>query len=412
MTNPPFDFSTFYNDGLPAPAALTDGSFPKFNFVGGHNAPDQVPVEALLAAANKVIKREGKNLATYSPHGGPQGYLPLREFLTQKLKATAGMDCDASEILLTSGSLQGIDLVNAALLSPGDTVIIEEANYGGCLSRFNQARVNTIGIPLDKDGMRIDKLEAALKGCAQKGIRPKYIYTIPTVQNPTGSIMTRARREQLIDLATEHSVPIFEDECYADLIWDGQRPPAIYALDQTRRTIHIGSFSKSVAPALRVGYLVAPPAVMSQLLALKTDAGSGALEQMVLAEFCRDHFHDHVIALNTALKRRLDALTAALSEHFGTAAEFDVPPGGIFLWVKLPKEVDTSKLAQAALADGVAINPGAEWSIAGEDAKRYMRLCFANPDENTLRAGVAALAEICHRAFGVPERSANRDRSK
>jgi 2-aminoadipate transaminase len=174
--------------------------------------------------------------------------------------------------------------------------------------------------------------------------------------------------------------------------------------------IHIGSFSKSVAPALRVGYIVAGWDVLSRMLALKTDAGSGALEQMVLGEYCTRHFHDHIPLLRRALRAKLEVLMEALSEHFGTAAEFDDPKGGIFLWVKLPDMVDTRKLAQAALAAGVAINPGPEWSADAAYGRSRLRLCFAHPSPATLRQGIALLADVCRREFGVPTRSANVER--
>ena len=154
-------------------------------------------------------------------------------------------------------------------------------------------------------------------------------------------------------------MPIFEDDCYADLIWSGERPPAIYAMSQHGGVIHIGSFSKSIAPALRVGFIVAPWEMMSRMLALKTDAGSGALEQMVLAEYCAPHFATHVPKLTRGLRAKLDTLMEALNEQFGTAAEFEEPKGGIFLWVKLPDNVDTLKLYQAALAAGVVHQSGA-----------------------------------------------------
>jgi 2-aminoadipate transaminase len=241
----------------------------------------------------------------------------------------------------------------------------------------------------------------------RRGIRPKYIYTIPTVQNPTGTIMPEERRAEVLRLSRAHGVPIFEDECYSDLIWDGRRPPALYALSNGVGVIHIGSFSKSISPALRVGYMVASWDVLARVLALKTDAGSGALEQMVLAEFCTAHFADHVRKLNRGLHAKLETLAAALAEQFGTTAEFEQPRGGIFLWLKLPDNVDTQRLAQIALAEGLAINPGGEWSTNKQRGKTRLRLCFANPDKETIRRGVAALAQICQREFGVPTRIAN-----
>ena len=401
-----FDFAPLLPAGLPAPAAKWTG-LAKYSFVGGNNDPDQVPVEGLTEAVNAVLKREGKTLATYGLANGPQGYLPLRQFLTAKLQSDAGINCSTDDILIVSGSLQALDLVNATLLARGDTVIIERDTYQGSLDRLTRLGVNVVGIPLDQEGMRMDVLAEALADLKRRGITPKYIYTIPTVQNPTGTIMPLARRAELLQLAVQYGVPIFEDDCYADLIWDGKRPPAIHAMSTNSNVIHIGSFSKSIAPALRVGYIVAPWAVLSRMLALKTDAGSGALEQMVLAEYCAPHFNSHVPKLTRGLRAKLDTLMEALNEQFGTSAEFDDPKGGIFLWVKLPDHVDTLKLYQAALAAGVAINPGPEWSTDKAYAGSRLRLCFASPSHEQIREGVAILAEVCHREFGVPARSAN-----
>jgi len=334
----------------------------------------------------------------------------LREFLAQKLKRTAGIACAADEILLTSGSLQALDLVNGILLARGDTVIVEEATYQGALTRLNRLGVHTVGIALDGEGMRMDALAAAFADLKRRGVRPKYIYTIPTVQNPTGTILSEARRRDVLRLAGEHGVPIFEDDCYADLIWDGKRPPALYAMSKHGGVIHIGSFSKSIAPALRVGYIVADWELLARMLAIKTDAGSGALEQMVLGEFCPKHFDAHVPALTRGFRAKLETLMDALNEQFGTAAEFEDSKGGIFLWVKLPDEVDTSKLYQPALAAGVAINPGPEWSTDKAYGRSRTRLCFANPSHDDIRAGVATLAEVCRREFGVPNRIANVER--
>jgi 2-aminoadipate transaminase len=403
-----FDFKQAVTTGLPAPSQPWSG-FPEFNFVGGHNDADSLPIDRIADACDRVLRREGKTLATYSLESGPQGYLPLREYLVGKLQKYAGINCHANDILLTSGSLQAIDLINEALLGPGDCVIVEESNYGGVLSRLRRLNVDMVAIPVDAHGMQTDALASTLQALQQEGKKPAYLYTIPTVHNPTGTILTSERRQQLLDLATEYEVPVFEDECYADLVWSGQRPTALYGMDQTSRVVHVGTFSKTIAPALRVGYIVAPWSLLGQLLALKTDAGSGALEQMLLAEYCSEHFDTHLSTLNVNLKAKLDTLTDAIDREFGTSAEYSVPPGGIFLWVKLPDAVDTNRLAEAALAEGVAINPGAEWSLQS-DSTQHLRLCFANPDADTIRAGVAKLAAICHREFGVPLTGSNQAR--
>jgi len=406
MTSASFDFAPLLAPGTPAPAVKWNG-FPKYNFIGGHNDAKQLPVDNLIAAAIAVLKREGATLATYGLNSGPQGYRPLRDFLVGKLKSHAGISCTADEILITSGSMQGLDLVNSLLLAKGDTVIVEQESYGGALTKLTRLGVNTIGIPLDEEGLRLDLLKEKLEELKKKGVQAKYIYTIPTVQNPTGAIMGEKRRTELLKLAAAYGVMIFEDECYSDLIWSGERPKSLYALANGEGVIHIGSFSKSIAPALRVGYIVAKWEIIGRMLGLKQDAGSGALEQMVLAEFCTQHFAAHVPKLTAGLKVKLDALREALAEQFGTAAEFGDPPGGIYLWIKLPEHVDTQKLALAAIAAGVSLNPGPEWSTNKSYAKNRLRLCFANPEPETIRRGVAVLAEVCRKEFGVPLRIAN-----
>ena len=282
-----FDYAGLLRPGLP-PAAAKWAGFPKYNFVGGHNDADSVPVEDLIAAATSVLRREGRTLATYGLESGAQGYRPLREFIAGKLADGAGIACSPDEILITSGSLQGLDLVNQVLLSPGDTVIVEQMTYGGAITRLQRLGVNIVGVAVDRDGLSSAGLEAALEDLKQRGITPKYIYTIPTVQNPTATVMSEARRAELLGLSQAYGVPIFEDECYADLVWDGKRPRALRGMAGNDRVIHIGSFSKTIAPALRLGYLVAGWPLMSRILGVKSDAGSGALEQMVLAEYCRD----------------------------------------------------------------------------------------------------------------------------
>jgi 2-aminoadipate transaminase len=406
-----FDFAPLLPAGLPQAAARWTGHA-RYSFVGGNIDPEQVPVDGLIDAINAVMRREGKTLATYGLASGPQGHRGLREFLTAKLRRDAGIACSPDDILLVSGSLQALDLVNQTLLARGDTVIVEQETYQGALSRLTRLGVTALGIPLDDQGMRMDALASALADLKTRGIRPKYIYTIPTVQNPTGTIMPQPRRAELLRLSAEYGVPIFEDDCYADLIWDGKRPPAIHAMATNGGVIHIGSFSKSIAPALRVGYIVAPWEMLSRILALKTDAGSGALEQMVLAEYCAPHFATHVPRLTRGLRAKLDALMEALNEQFGTSAEFEEAKGGIFLWVKLPDIVDTLKLYQPALSAGVAVNPGPEWSTDKAYSKSRLRLCFASPSVEQIREGVAVLADVCRREFGVPARIANVEKQR
>jgi 2-aminoadipate transaminase len=264
---------------------------------------------------------------------------------------------------------------------------------------------------LDADGFVIDALAQQLAALKAKGITPKFIYTIPTVQNPTASILPLDRRHALIRLAREYNVAIFEDECYADLLWDGiEAPPALYALDPGC-VLHIGSFSKCLAPALRLGYLIAPWEQMRQLLPLKGDSGTGALDQMVVAEYFSKAFDTHMDHLNGVLHEKLRVMTDAVEREFGAAAECWAPKGGIFLWIKLPDSVDVRKLIKPAADAGLVFNAGPDWAVSADNSFNSLRLCFAMPDHQTIRNGVAELARVCYEQTGIPVRSANVQRT-
>ena len=404
------DYDALLAPDLPPPAPRWNG-FAPYNFIGGNVDAASMPVEDMITATAAALRREGTTLATYGMESGPLGYRPLREFVASKLRKRSGLAVSPDNVLITSGSNQGLDLVNEIFLRPGDTVLVEQFSYGSALARLRKLGATPVGIPLDGNGMRMDRLAEKLAGLASEGVKPKFIYVIPTIQNPGGSIMPGARRAELLELSAEYGVPIFEDECYADLLWAGERPPAIAAMDEGNRVIHCGSFSKTIAPALRVGYIVAEPALIARMVACKTDGGTGALEQIMLAEYCRTRFDAHVDRVTVLLKEKLDAMTGALEEHFGTAAEFVPPEGGIFLWISLPDAVDAMKLSAASAASGIAINPGPEWSADAEPARSRIRLCFGNPTVGEIRDGVKMLAEICHREFGIPLRSGNIERA-
>jgi len=368
---------------------------PRFSFVGGHNDSASVPFAGLAESAVSALRREGGGLAHYNLGGSPLGLLRLREFVASSLAARAGLNCDPDQILIVSGSLQALDLVNNAMLSPGDTIVIEEATYGGMLTRLNKLGVNYVGVGLDEHGIKPDHLDVVLGDLAAKGTPAKYVYTIPTVQNPTGTVMPRERRLEILDIVRNHDVPIFEDDCYADLTWGCERPPSIQALDgDGGQVIYCGSFSKTIAPSLRVGYIVGAAPVIRQILALKSDAGTGAIEQLTLAEYAPTHFDEHVDQLMAALQVKCAAMMSALRDEFGDTIEVTEPQGGIYVWVTFPEGVDTTALVAPAAAAGIEFNAGEGWSVDPAYGRRRMRLCFGHVDVETIAEGVAALAEI------------------
>ena len=395
-----FDMTAAFRSDLPASAEGWSPP-PRFSFVGGHNDGDSIPFAGLAEAAVTALSRDGRQLATYNLGGSPLGLLSLREQIAGSLAARAGLDCDPDQILITSGSLQALDLVNRAFLGEGDLVLVEQATYGGMLTRLQALGVDYVGVRLDEGGIDVDHLAETLDRLAADGRPPKYLYTIPTVQNPTGSVMPEERRRRLLDVARRHALPIFEDDCYAELTWTGDRPPSIQALDgEGGQVIYCGSFSKTIGPALRVGYLVASRPVIQQLSALKTDAGTGAVEQLTLAEFAPSHFDGHVEQLTGALRAKCTTMLDALRREFGDSITVREPEGGIFVWVTFNGDVDTTALVPAATEAGIEFNPGAGWSADPEDGRRRLRLCFGHVDTDTINEGVAALAAVVRAANG------------
>ncbi len=383
--------------GLPEGQQRWSGDLP-FNFVGGHNDPASVPFAGLAEAAGVALARHGTDLARYNLGGSPQGHLRLREFVADALGSRAQMATDPAEVLITSGSLQALELVCGALVAPGDIVVVEEATYSGTLSRLAASGAEVHGVALDAGGVCIDHLEEVLSSLTARRRRPKLIYTIPTVQNPTGTVMGVERRLQLLEIARRYGVAVFEDDCYADLTFDGSRPPTIRSLDRGNgQVVYCGSFSKTLAPALRLGYIVADWPLLSRILALKTDAGSGALEQITVAEYAAAHFDRHVEQLRGVLARKCEALCGALREHMREFVTFDPPKGGIFVWTALPDTFDTAELVAPAAAVGVEFNPGAAWCVDPRYGARHMRLCFGHLTEEAINEGIAALADVVSR---------------
>ena len=351
----------------------------------------------------KLIELTNKAMLSGANQYAPMPGLPiLRENLAAKVEKLYHLKVNADdEVTITSGATEALFCAITAVVESGDEVIVFEPAYDSyhpvielCGGKIVPVELSAPNYQIPWDEVR-DKTNDKTK-----------LIIINTPQNPTGTIMSVNKRKALIELSKKFEIPIFEDDCYADLIFDKERPPAIKSYDNEGYVIYCGSFSKSIAPALRVGYLVADWNVLSRILPYKTDAGSGSLEQMALAEFCKNNFDSHTKILRKELKKKSDAICNALDKYFGSAADYTKPDGGIFVWVDLPNNVDTARLYELALKDGVAINPGNEWSI-NSSGEHKIRLCFGNPSIEEIDEGIKLLAEICQKEFGIPLQIAN-----
>jgi 2-aminoadipate transaminase len=405
MTTSSLDYTSLLAKDAPGPSGRP-GEDPPYNFTYGHGSPDLLPIEGFVESAARALRSDGRSLAVYNANGGSLGYLPLRQFLVDKLARHRGINVSPDEVLITSGSQQGIIAIMDAFLDPGDTVVTEIFSYAGTIGNLRRHGVNIVGVPLDEKGMRMDLLESTLADLQEKGVKPKFIYTIPTLHNPTGTVMSMDRRREMLRLSRQYQVPIFEDECYADLVFEKEYEHAIRSLDDSNFVLHVGSFSKSLAPGVRLGYVVAPWEVMSHVLPFKMDIGTSTMGQMIVADFFQNNFDAHMEHLRTGLQRKRDTLIAALKEHFGPSVQPNEPRGGMFLWVRFPDGVDTRKALEAAREEGVAYNPGPDWAVYDSDddlnGHNYVRLCYALPTEEETWQGIERMAKAFQRAVGFP----------
>lgn len=365
------------------------------DFGSGRADPDTFPIEALQAAAVRAIGREGRLLTDYP---GGFGHAGLRRAMARRESEREGVEVDPDRLILTNGSMQAVTLTAQTLQrAPGDPVIVEEFSYPGTLSAYRNLGLDMHGVPLDAGGIRLDALEAKLGELALAGRQARFIYVISTYQNPTGFVMPRARRQALIALATRYQVPVIEDNCYADVHYEGPVAPALYALDDGPDLIYLCSLSKILGPGLRLGYVLARPPWLERIVARRNDAGSNTLAAAIAAEFYADGIWQHARHTNDALRIKRDCLLDALSATLDDVCVWSRPPGGLFVWVRLPDDVDRTRLRAMAQEAGVNYLPGASFHYRGEDVP-YLRLAFGHLTVAQIEDGVARLARVVRQA--------------
>ncbi len=367
----------------------------RFDFGSGRADPDTFPTAALKAAADRAIDANARALADYP---GALGHSGLRQAMARRESEREGVAVNPDHVVLTNGSMQAVTLTAQTLQqAPGDTVILEEFSYPGTLSAYRNLRLTLEGIPLSAEGMRLDALEARLEALAAAGRQAKFIYAISTYQNPTGFVMPKANRQGLIELARRFDVPVVEDNCYADVHFDGPVEPALYALDDSPNQIYLCSLSKILGPGLRLGYAIARPPMLERITARRNDAGSNTLAAAIAAEFYRDGIWEHARIVNDALRVKRDRLLAKLGAELDDICVWSEPPGGLFVWLRLPDDVDRQQLWALCRDDGVSYLPGSAFHYAGNDVP-YLRLAFGHLDLATIDEGVTRLARCLRQA--------------
>jgi 2-aminoadipate transaminase len=369
------------------------------SFAGGLPSSKTFPVAEFEAACAKVLKDDPAGALQYA---ASEGYGPLRELVAAQLKAqsaAAGVtwNVDPAQVLITTGSQQGLDLVAKILIDAGSKVLVESPTYLGAVMAFMPMEPKVVSVASDADGLDIADLRAQSDDA-------RFLYVLPNFQNPTGRSMTEAGRAALSAEAARSGLPIMEDNPYGDL-WFDQAPPAPLTARNPEGGIYLGSFSKVLAPGLRMGFIVAPKAVYPKLLQAKqaADLHSPGFNQRLIFEVMQNGFLDrHVPTIRALYKTQRDAMLQALAQHFPNAASqpeqsltWNTPAGGMFLWARLPAGMNAVDLLPHAVDKGVAFVPGAPF-YAGPADDRSMRLSFVTPSVEEIHRGVAALAEAIH----------------
>lgn len=355
------------------------------SLAGGLPSPKTFPVSAFAEASAAVLANDGPAALQYA---ASEGYAPLRQAIADFLP----WDVDADQVLITTGSQQALDLIAKVLIDTDSRVLVETPTYLGALQAFTPMEPAVVSVASDDEGVLIDDLKAKVGTGANKA---RFLYVLPNFQNPTGRTMSEARRAALVQAAAELNLPLVEDNPYGDLWFDGP-PPAPLTARNPDGCIYMGSFSKVLAPGLRLGYLVAPKAVYPKLLQAKqaADLHTPGYNQRMVAEVMKDGFLDrHVPRIRALYKAQRDAMLAALSRHMPAGVEWNRPVGGMFLWARLPAGLDATTLLPKAVARGVAYVPGAAFYAGAPDA-RTLRLSFVTASEEEIERGVAALAAV------------------
>lgn len=357
------------------------------SFAGGLPSPQTFPIDAMRQASERVLKDDGKAALQYA---ASEGYAPLREWVAQDL-LKQGMHISPDQVLITTGSQQGLDLVAKILIDAGSRILVETPTYLGALQAFTPMEPVVVGVDSDDHGVDADDLRAKVGNGADKA---RFVYLLPNFQNPTGRTMTEAHRAAVAQVAFETGLPIIEDNPYGDLWFDAPPAPSLISR-HPEGSVYLGSFSKILAPGLRLGYLVAPKTLYPKLLQAKqaADLHTPSFNQRVVAEVLKDGFIErHVPTIRALYKQQCEAMLAALDrEMAGLGLTWNRPVGGMFLWVQLPQGLKAVPLLEKAVAKGVAFVPG--FAFYAQDANEStLRLSFVTATVDQINTGMAALA--------------------
>lgn len=358
------------------------------SFAGGLPAPELFPVEAFNKASSEVMEARGQVALQYST---TEGYLPLRKIIVERM-SKLGIDAKADDVLITSGSQQGLEFSGKVFLDPNDVVICESPSYLGAINAFRSYEGTFKEIDTDDQGMLLEDLEKTI----QETPNAKIIYVIPDFQNPSGRTWSLERRKGLMEIANKYDLVVIEDNPYGELRYENDHLPSLKSLDTQGRVVFLGTFSKTFAPGLRIGWVCAEEKLLNKYIMVKqgSDLQTSTMSQMALGHFLeKNSLDDHIKKLIEVYKKRRDIMIKAMKDYFPESAQYQVPEGGLFLWVTLDESVDTKALMVKAVENKVAFVPGQSF-FPNSDTKNTMRLNFSNMSEDKIVEGIKRLGSL------------------
>ena len=362
------------------------------SLAGGMPDPITFPVEEIKEICTEILTRDSARALQYS---STEGLLKLREFLFQWLNMD-GKKYTKDNIIITSGSQQGLDLVSKALLDPGDIVIVELPSYLAALNVFRSYGAEMIGIPMDTEGMQMESLEDSLEKITSKGKKVKFVYTISNFQNPAGVTMSLPRRKKILEIAQKYDFFILEDNPYDKLRFEGEPIPSIFSFDYEGRVINLGTFSKILCPGLRLAWVSGNEEIIEKIAILKqaTDLCTTMLNQLIASEYCDQGYIDKNIESNISIyKDKRDIMLQSLEKYFPEETSWTKPNGGFFVFVTLPEYIDTDEMFSDAIKEKVAYVSGSSFYADGK-GKNTMRLSFCYPSKEDIEEGIKRLGKL------------------
>ncbi len=394
----PFTFDALFSQNTLEPRMMGGSRRGKYDFAIAYPDPRSIPLAALTAALAKGLAEEGEDLALYL---SAQGYEPLRAFLAAKLARDRGIHVTVDDILLTGGAGQAIHVILETLVDPGDVIIVDDFTYSGAMYQMRRFKADIRGVPTDKDGLLPDALETVIQQAQREGRAPKLLYLIPTFQNPQGWTMPLDRRQAVVAVAQKHGVPILEDDCYADLRYDGRNVPSLHELDGSGLVMYVGSFSKTIAPGMRTGFMTAAPQLLARAQAAKSGGPVPLFVTLAIHRYAKDGFSSHIEEINDIQRQRRDAMLAGLANHFGDGATWSRPEGGLSIWVRFPDDKDVAAIRDKVFdATDVGYVAGPGFAPDRVSGRNYMRLSFGYNTPTEISEGMALLANA-FRAEGI-----------